>query len=353
MRLTARQVRRLWLGLAAGCLAALGVTLCLPFEPYIAWQQSAGTQLFHSRWVYERLHHDQSPIEVAIVGSSKLESGISPRGLSRALERRLGRRVPVANLSVVMPGRDFADQIVAQLLATHPEVRLILLSDDGAITNSHPMFRETASAQALVRAPRLVNPHYAINLLALPYRNLANFAQQQRPGWFGVAPRFNPSDYLGTDLDRTLGYRTPEGQQVNGDLALEPARLSAMSRAAVARQEAGLAWFRYLPPPMRLAIERQYLGSIARRARAAHVRLAVVAIPFYGPVQPVENRSAYRAIGPVIALDTLSSRADYYQSAAHLNRKGALAASQALAAALAPLLTAGRVGEAEEARSGA
>ncbi len=329
---------RVWLGLAIGMAAGLGASLCLPFDRYIAWQQAAGTQMFHARWIYERLHFDRTPIEVALIGSSRLESGISPRVLAAALSRRLGRTVAVANLSIVMPGRDFTDSIVAELLATHPEVRLIILSDDGEVTNSHPMFKETARAGDLWRAPFLINLHYGSNLLALPYRNIANAVQQWHPAWFGVTGRFRPSDYLGTGLDRTLGYRTPAGKAVNGDRRMAPAELLRMSRAAVARQRAGLALLRPLPVDQRLAIDRHYLASIAQRARRGHVRLAFLSLPLYGPLQEVGDVAAYERLGPVIALDGLSRHADYYQSAAHLNRQGASIASLLVAEAIAPLL---------------
>lgn len=343
-----RHFWRFWLGLVAGLLSALGVSLSLSFDPYIAWQQAQATQLFHSRWVYERLHFDASPIEVAIIGSSKLESGISPEELSKTLSQRMGRPVPVANLSIVMPGRDFADRIVTELLATHPEVRLILLSDDGEITNSHPMFKETAPLRDVASAPLLVNLHYAANLLAMPYRNFANAAQQQKPAWFGVTSHFEAGGYLGTDLDRTLGYQTPEGRTVNGDISMDATALGAMSKAAVARQAAGLAWLRFLPADQRLAIDHYYLASIAWHARAAHVRLAVVALPLFGPVQPAGDHRAYNGVGPVISVGWLSSRPELYQSAAHLNRTGAKLASIALGDAIVPLLSAGRLSPPED-----
>ncbi|PBN41699.1 hypothetical protein [Sphingobium sp. D43FB] len=329
---------RLWLGLGAGLLGCLLLSLCLPFDRYIAWQQSAGTQMFHSRWIYERLNFDPSPIDVAIIGSSRLESGMSPSVLAQTLSDRLGRDIAVANLSIVMPGRDFADTITRELLATHPEVQLILLSDDGEITNSHPMFKQTASAAQLLHAPVLVNAHFFTNLLALPFRNIANVAQQMHPAWFGVADIFVASDYPGTGLDRTLGYRTADGTLVNGEQTMASAALLAMSRDAVARQRAGLALLRPLPDRYRLAIDRHYLASIARRARRADVSLAFLSIPLYGPLQATGDRRAYAPFGPVLALDDLAQHPELYQSAAHLNRKGAVRASRAAAQAIAPLL---------------
>lgn len=329
---------RCWFGFIIGLAVCLAASLTLPFDSYVAWQQAAGSQMFHSRWIYERLHFDPSPIEVAIIGSSRLEAGISPRVLEKRLTEKLRRSVGVANLSMVMPGRDLADKITEELLATHPEVRLILLSDDGEITNSHPLYKETASARELWNAPLLVNLHYIPNLLALPYRNMANFAEHWRPAWFGIQGRFRVDTYYGAGLDRTEGYRTPAGEKVNGNIRRPASELARMSLIAVTRQREGLALLRYLPPSQRLAIDRRYISSIAERAARAHVGVAFAALPFYGPVQPVGTSGFYRRIGPVIALDELSGEAAYYQSAAHLNHSGAVIASLRLADAIAPLL---------------
>lgn len=336
-----RRVARVIAVMIATLAVALCATLTLPFDRYLAWQAASGMQMFHARWIYERIVFDRSPIQVAVIGSSRLESGISPVLLSQHLSRRLGRPVPVANLSLVMPGRDFTRETVRLLLDHHPEVRLILLTDDGDIVNSHPMFRETASARDLLAAPAVVNASYLPNLLALPYRNLTNAAQQLWPAAFGVTHRFDPAAYAGAGLDRTLGYRVPGGEWINGDLHRPAPELAAMSRAAVARQVAGLRWTRWLPDERRLAVDRRYVAGIAADARAKGVRVAFLRLPLYGPVQSPGDDRAYRAIGPVLAFPDLSRDPTLYQSAAHLNRRGAERASVEVAAAVAPLLAEG------------
>lgn len=318
--------------------AAALATLALPFDRYVAWQQAAGTQMFHARWLYERIVFDPAPIEVAVIGSSRLESGISPDVLSRELSRRAGRPVPVANLSLVMPGRDFGWETARLLLDHHPEVRLILLSDDGDVTNAHPMFAETAGARDIAAAPVLINARYLPNLLGLPYRRLKNAAQQAFPDRFGVVRRFVPGDYAGSTLDRTLGYRLPDGSGNNGDRSRPAAELAAMSRGAVARQEAGLRRLRFLPDARRLAVDRHYVARIAADARARGVRIAFLRLPLYGPVQSPGGDAAYRALGPVFAFPQLSRDPTLYQSAAHLNRRGAVRASILAAGAVAPLI---------------
>jgi hypothetical protein len=259
--------------------------------------------------------------------------------MARDLSRAMGRSVRVANLSLVMPGRDFSDRIVENLLARHPEVRLIVLSNDGDVVNSHPMFRETATLGQLLRAPIVINTKYATNLLALPYRNLVNFVETARPLWFGVTTRFSTDRYAGTDLDRSLGYRLPTGEMINGNIVMPPAELALSSQSAIARQRAGLAWLRRLPERWRLAIDHRYVASIARRARVHQVRLAFVGLPVFGHEQSPGSDTFYRRFGAVFALDALAADPALYQNGVHLNRQGAIRASQLAAQVLRPQVT--------------
>ena len=337
---------RMAMGMLLGVAAALVATLLLPFNPYIAWQQARGTDLFHAKWIYERIVDDPSPIDVALIGSSRFESGLSAPILSSQLEHRLGRPVRVANLSLVMPGRDFAYESVKLLLAHHPEVRLIILTDDGDIVDSHAYFAQVAAPSDVLAAPVFVNTKYVTNLLQIPYRNLANAAQQLAPAAFGVEARFDPRRYAGTGLDRTLGYRTPDGAVKNGDQHGDPATLIRMSAGAVARQSAGLAKLGMLDDRYRLAVDRTYVARIAALADARGARLAFLRLPLVGPVQSPGSPDYYRRFGPEVDLGELASHPDYYWSAAHFNRRGALQASTLAAQRMAPI-----VGDALSART--
>jgi len=329
------------LGLALGFGAMLALVLSLPFDRYIAAQRSAGSEMFHARWVYERIHFDPAPIDVAIIGSSRTEAGISPVVMSQELSRKLGRAIHVANLSVVKPGRDYHDLLVRDLLDAHPEVRLIVLSDDGYMVYSHPMFQELASPARIAAAPLLVNKFYVTNLLAVPYRNLLNAAQQWRPGWFGVDAAFRPQAYLGTDLDRTTGYRLPDGRWRNGALTMPPAQLRRRAADTLAGQHAlRLSHLPILPEGMQLSIDHHYTQSIADLAHQRGVALAFVGLPMFGPQDLPRNPAYYRRFGPDILPTAWRNDPALYQDDVHLNRQGAVLASRDLADAVAPLISA-------------
>ncbi|MDP9057744.1 MAG: hypothetical protein M3N34_10555 [Pseudomonadota bacterium] len=337
--------------MVAAMIALFALCAALPFDRYLAWQAAAGTQMFHARWIYERLHYDRHPIDIAVIGSSRFEAGISPHVLADRLSARLGRPVSVANLAIVMPGRDFTYEIVRELLLDHPEVRMIVLSDDGFIVNSHPMFRETASPGELLAAPLLVNTRYFVNLLYMPYRNLRNLAEQMFPHMFGVSRNFRADQYLGTNLDRTTGYRLPDGSSINGPIHLDAARLAIQSGFAVSRQNQGLAPFLLLPRDYALAIDRFYVPKIAALLRPRGIGLAFLALPVFGRAQSPDDPAWYRSFGPLTSLDSLAQQPTLFQNGVHLNGAGAIRASQLAGDALAPLAAA-MLGNNKSSRTG-
>ncbi len=157
---------------AAGVLCALFAVMLLPDNEYLGYQQTRDSVMFHATWLYERTHFDPAPIDVAIIGSSRLESGVSPQVLAKSLSERLGRPVHVANLSLVEAGRDFTYLVAKGLLESHPEVKVIVLSGDGDTRFSHPEFKVIAGAGEILSAPVFINVKYFENLSYLPYRKL-------------------------------------------------------------------------------------------------------------------------------------------------------------------------------------
>lgn len=328
------------LGLVLGFALVLAATLCLPFNGYLASQQARDSEMFHARWIYERIHFDPAPINVAIIGSSRVEAGISPLIMTQVLSQKLGRPVHAVSLAMVRPGRDYHALLVRDLVRYHPEVKLIILSDDGFMPLSHPMFQEMATPTDVVSQPLLINRDYFKNLFAVPYRNLLNVAEQVRPGWFGVDKTFDPSRYAGSDLDRTLGYRLPDGHWRNGDTVMPVAQL--MKRAEQTKATGRSRQFvhlSFLPEAWRLAIEYRNMAAIGQLADEHHIALAFVGLPMVGSYDEPRNPAFLTRYGPDIMLTSLRNNPNFYQDDVHLNRAGAVVATRDLAARVAPLLT--------------
>lgn len=91
-------------------------TVLLPHDPYIRYQQLAKTIQFPAVWGYERIAFDPTPVDVAIVGNSRLQASVSAPQLSQELTQKLGRPVNVANFSMPQEGRNAHYVIVRNLL---------------------------------------------------------------------------------------------------------------------------------------------------------------------------------------------------------------------------------------------
>jgi len=111
----------LLLALLAICfLSWCVITYLLPHDRYVRYQQLTGSDLFRTRWVYERIHYDKTPIDVAIIGSSRLETSVSAPVLEKELSEKFGRPIHVANLAIPEEGRNLHYIVARELLENHP-----------------------------------------------------------------------------------------------------------------------------------------------------------------------------------------------------------------------------------------
>ena len=224
--------------LALGFLAFNAATLLLPHDPYARYQQLLPTIQFRAVWGYERTVFDKTPIDVAVVGNSRLGAGVSAPQLQQQLSAALGRNVNVANLSMPQEGQNTHYVIAKRLLEHHPEVKLIILSAIGQMPREgHPAFRNLADARDVVGAPILLNADYANDLAFLPWRQISLFVQGLFPATFGIHD-FAGSAYDGPGYDTTASFRTPTGNYVDRDSIHSDAELRGQADARAATIDA-------------------------------------------------------------------------------------------------------------------
>ncbi len=80
--------------LAVGLVAAVAAAL-LPDNPYQRYATLDHTIQNRVRWIYERLHFDPTPVDVAVIGPSRSGAGVSSPRLEADLAAqrpRLGTR---------------------------------------------------------------------------------------------------------------------------------------------------------------------------------------------------------------------------------------------------------------------
>jgi hypothetical protein len=323
------------LALFAICFALYGVvTYLLPHDPYIRYQQMVDSDFFRGRWVYERIHYDRTPIDVAIIGSSRVEAAVSAPDLEKALSDSLGRPIHVANLAVPLEGRNAHYLIARELMENRPETRIILVSVVGLAPLSHPAFRYLADPIDLLGAPLLLNHYYFLDAAFLPYRQMSFFIQTQFPGLFGVSRIFR-SDYMGTAFDTTYSFHLPSGKLVDRFATLsEEKQKAALQENMPAGPWRPLSRWDALNNPL----EAAYTERLVDVARNHCVETIFIYLPVYGGAPHMYDEEFYRHLGPLLDAQPLGNAPHDFSDVGHFNRYGTNRVSSWLREAIAPYL---------------
>lgn len=319
-----------------GALLLVGASLLLPINPYFRFQQSDGTILFRARYIYERIHFDDTPIDVAMIGSSRMEASVRVTELGHLLSEELGHPIQVVNFGLPEEGRDLHWIVAQELLRNRPEVRLLVLSlgQEGQI--SHPGFRFLGDDLSIATAPLIYNSNYVQNLLTIFYQHVAYSVQAIWPWAFGLSSEFDPEIYRARSFDPTDSFQSG-GTFVDRNQKFNAAKIDAQ-RPAIARSlgEKGLA--RFFPLDQHYAIERKFVRDIDTLARDKGVALAFLRVPVYGQEEQFADLPFYLRIRPVFEATQFGADPDDYMDAGHLGRRGTAKLTPWLAERLVPLL---------------
>jgi hypothetical protein len=305
---------------------AVGFALCcllvvlLPHDRYIRYQQFAKSDLFRSRYVYERIHYDKTPIDVAIIGTSRVEAAISPVILEQELSQKFGRPIHVANLAIPDEGRNLHFLLVRELLQYHPETRMILLSVSERADVTHPAFRYLGDAKDLVTAPFLLNHYYFLDVSFLPYRQMSLFGQSLLPNWFGLH-RTLRSDYEGAAFDPTFSFYLPSGKLVNRNASTPTEKLT--TGAARRNLSLGGTWhpdsaWHILNNP----VEPVYTERLVEVAKQHCAEVIFVHLPYFQGPPDIYDQAYYRKLSPLLDASAFDRDPEVYGDLEHFNRRG-------------------------------
>jgi len=301
-----------WIGslIAIGgvALAAAVGAAALPDNPYQRWQLIENTLYANATWSYERMHFDPAPIDVAIIGSSRAQLGLSAPAVTARLAA-LGHPLRVANLAVVEDGRNIEWAIADELFRTkHPRV-IVLAVEETVHLWGHPGFKYVAPAAAIA-APRALALHNAKeDVPYLPYRQLMLAGAAFAPGWFGLHPRFDPVRFAAKRAEREAFAATRSPSHI-------PEWIGRVTDAD----------------------DHVYVDAIARLAAAHGTRIIFLFLPEFEGVTTIADRAFYAARGTIIDAGDLAADPRLFQSFAHLNHRGAVIASDRVAVAVATTL---------------
>lgn len=326
----ARLVALLALTAVFGAAAAM-----LPDNPYERWQLLDGTIHRRARWIYERIHYDPTPIDIAFVGPSRIEAGVNSKVLEYELAKR-GMPAHVVNFALPENGRNLNKVIVEEMLKTKRPKLIVVGVIEKPSRYGHPAFKYVAPAWDIADPGYFGDLYYFEDLIYLPFRQLKLFAARFIPGLVGLDPQFDPSKYLGTVVDTTGDKLLPGGQIKNGT---KPASAAELYRG-VHKLEAGMN-----PPllpdryrDLEFGDERHYIREIVGEAQAKGAAVAFLFLPYYtGPAELQEARF-YARFGPIWSASTLAHRPELYADYGHLTSDGAVLLTSSVAGQIVTFL---------------
>jgi hypothetical protein len=305
-----------------GTAATLAIAASLiPDNPYLRFQLLKNT--FHAPvpWTYERIHFDSRPIDVVIIGDSRIWLGVSPIRMEENLSRS-GLSAGVVNFSMPQEGRNTNYVIIKELFRAERRPKILVV---GVVEKpsrfGHPAFKYISDTSDVAEAAYPINLNYLSDLSYLPFRQLKLAAMRLFPHAFNVALQFDPTSYVGSNYDATVSSRFVPDRFL--DRGLVP-RKKLVEDAAQWEK-------RSIPPLLPAAMadlefgdENFYIKKIAALAKASRVQIAFLYIPYFsGPPSPLEE-SFYSQYGPVFKADFVNDRDHLFLDYAHLNRVGAV-----------------------------
>lgn len=312
------------LALAASCL--------LPHDKYIRYQALDLSEAIQSTWIYERIHFDKTPIDIAFIGTSRTKSAIHTGLLERELAAG-GVDAKAVNFHIVLTGRNLHYAIAKELLTTRKVKLLVIELTEVEDRLGHDNFVVVADAIDVLTAPLVINLNYLSDLIRLPGRQIDLFLKTVESRLGLVDRRFSPARYLGPNLDhaernvlRKGGYSPND--VFPGETELEDLRKERERGDTPMIMPASLDWLEFRFP-------RLYMDKIERLAAANGAKVAYVYLGRYAGPLTAAREVDFAAKGPVFRMpDEVIETPRYWSDASHLNWSGAQEVTRNVAAGM-------------------
>jgi hypothetical protein len=308
----------------------LNAAICLlPENGYQRWQlQDPDGRL---RWIYERIHFDPTPIDVAILGPSRAQLGFSAATVEQDLAQR-AKHANVVNFALPGSGRDVQWAIVDELFKAKSPKVIVLEVDEQPYPFGHFFFKYVAPAEAIAFPPTPFLHNYLYNLAYLPIRKLKLFGANLSPDLFGLSKQFDPEHYARNRTDFSTSFPGEFGKLVDMEHPVPRETLRAEPREPAPRTLVARALTRINGGEDHLFIEK-----IAREAKAHGAQLVFVHLPMFEGPKGVSDEDFLKQFGPVLNYGDLAPHDELFENWSHLNHAGAMNASSRLADAIAGL----------------
>ena len=315
--------------------AILSASVLLPHDRYYRFQAHNDVTTRKADWIYERLHFDETPIDVALVGTSRMAGGLSAPLIEQRYCEATGRKIHVANLAIPVTGRNMHYVIAKEAAKTKSPALFVIELNEVESRRPHPGFIFLADAQDVLAAPFAINLNFLSDLARLPGRQAALFYETVT-GAGAVRAEFDPAAYRGAHFDLTETIFSIDGRIQSRRVVRTPEALEAMRL----ERAKGVSPLYMLPEPLR-ALEyrfpKSYLNKTNTAAQSAGGEIAYVYMPAYGAANiPTTLLKELEIDEPVIDLGGAPALdPSKWYDVTHFNADGAVEASERFARALA------------------
>jgi hypothetical protein len=313
-------------------------TCLLPQNDYQRWQLLDGTIYQTLRWAYERIHFDPTPIDVAIVGPSRSQLGVSSAEVERRMSQ-FGRPLRVANFSIIADGRNIEWAIVNEIYKCKSPRVIVVAVDETPYSYGHPAFKYVAPVSAIISPPVPLLHNYFYDLVYLPYRQLNLFGAWLFPVQFGLSKSFDPRAYARSETDFSVSHRLADGRWIEMDREIPRAILLQQAFTRISNPKRFV-----LPQPLGSMIngdDHAYIGEISKIAKAHGAQVIFLFMPTFNGPSHMDDEKYLLQFGRILDNGDLAQKDKLYEGWAHFNHAGALIASDRLASTIFALESGG------------
>jgi hypothetical protein len=277
-------LRAYMLCFVAGSILGLAAMVALPHDKFIRYQQLNDGTAPTAYWIYERIHMDPTPIDVAFIGTSRTGMSVHSRRLEEDLQRR-GITAKTVNFHIVKNGVNMQYVVAKELLQSRKVKLLVVEMIDWEDRKTHPDFIYLADTKDVLTAPIFPNVNYFSDLLRLPGRQVDLFFEtlERRFGWGGSS--YVPP-YEGPNLDHAEFIRTLDGVRHERNETHTAPQMEKLRK-----DQELLITPPLLPASMNnieFRLPRYYMNRILDLARAHDTGVVFLYTPRYGgPSKPI------------------------------------------------------------------
>ncbi len=333
-----RLIRLTVVAVAVTAITLIGMVL-LPHDRYVLWQSMNTEAYARLGWMYERIHYDTTPVDIAFIGTSHTMNGIDAATLAQDIAAEgvrdpSGRCLTATNFAIPAYGRNLHWLITRELLRTRKVRLLVVEVFENETRKAHPVFSHVADAGDILRAPLLINMNYFPDIARLPYRQLSVAAESVWPEAFGLKRAWSAADYDGSTVDNTRVVNVG-GKALSPfrDHQEPPADLQKAAEAHVQTKNPHVLGSRFAELEYNFPLH--YLNGILELAKATGTKVVFMYLPGYGQADRPTDMKPYRGYGPMIDANAVLRRNDIWFDDAHLTARGAAELTSAVAPKIA------------------